>query len=50
MWSGAAEWVEFFGDTIPLEELAEASGTANYEILTSISARIPRRYISGDAS
>ena len=50
VWSGAAEWVEFFGDTITLEELAEASGTANYEILTSISARIPRRYISGDAS
>jgi len=35
---------EFFGDTISLEEAAEAGGTAAYEILTSILPRVPRRY------
>lgn len=38
--------VEFLGDTIALEQLAEAAGTVNYEILTSISPRVPRRYVS----
>ncbi len=36
--------VEFFGDTISLDDIAAAAGTAPYEILTSVSARIPRRY------
>ena len=35
---------EFFGDTISLEEAAEAGGTAAYEILTSIMPRVPRHY------
>jgi alanine racemase len=35
---------EFFGDTISLEEVAEAGGTAAYEILTSITPRVPRHY------
>lgn len=38
--------MEFLGDTIPLEELATAAGTASYEILTSLGARVPRRYLS----
>jgi alanine racemase len=38
--------VEFVGDTISLEEAAEAAGTANYEILTSLGTRFPRRYVS----
>jgi alanine racemase len=37
--------VEFVGDAITLEELAETSGTANYEILTSLSHRAKRVYI-----
>ncbi|HEY3777730.1 MAG TPA: alanine racemase [Rhizomicrobium sp.] len=37
--------VEFLGDTISLEELAEAAGTANYEILTGLGGRFPRIYI-----
>lgn len=41
--------VEFFGDTIGLDELAEAAGTASYEILTSVSPRVPRHYI-GEAA
>ncbi|MBS0273357.1 MAG: alanine racemase [Proteobacteria bacterium] len=37
--------VEFFGDTISLEETAAAANTANYELLTSLGPRIPRRYV-----
>jgi alanine racemase len=36
--------IEFLGDHIPLEEIAAASGTASYEILTSLSRRVPRHY------
>ncbi len=38
--------VEFVGDAISLEEAARAAGTANYEILTSLGTRFPRRYVS----
>jgi len=37
--------VEFFGDTISLEEAALSASTANYEILTSLGQRLPRRYV-----
>ncbi|MGQ0742143.1 MAG: alanine racemase [Alphaproteobacteria bacterium] len=37
--------VEFFGDTVTLEEAAEAAGTVNYETLTRVSARVPRAYV-----
>jgi alanine racemase len=36
--------VELFGDTVSLEEAAEAAGTANYEILTAVGPRVSRRY------
>lgn len=36
--------VEFFGDSVSLEDVAKAASTANYEILTSVSARVPRQY------
>jgi alanine racemase len=36
--------VEFFGDTILLEDMASAAQTASYEILASLGARIPRFY------
>lgn len=39
--------VEFFGDSVGLEQIATAAGTANYEILTSVSARVPRKYEGG---
>ena len=35
---------EFFGDTISLEEVARAADTAAYEILTSLTLRVPRHY------
>lgn len=40
----AGDEVEFIGDTIALEEIAAASGTASYEILTSLARRVPRHY------
>lgn len=39
--------VELVGDAITLEELASWSGTASYEILTSLSRRAPRHYVEG---
>jgi alanine racemase len=36
--------VEFFGDSISVEEVAAAAGTVNYEILTALRGRVPRRY------
>src|ERR1700761_5739810 len=39
--------VEFFGDTITLEEAASTANTASYEFLTSLGARIPRHYVDG---
>lgn len=36
--------VEFIGDSISLEEIAVASNTASYEILTSLARRVPRHY------
>lgn len=37
--------VELLGDVVRLEEVATAAGTAPYEILTALGARIPRRYV-----
>jgi len=37
--------VEFVGDGVTLEELAASSGTASYEILTSLSHRARRVYV-----
>ena len=36
--------VEIFGDTLPLQELADKLGTITYEILTSVSRRVQRVY------
>jgi alanine racemase len=36
--------VEFLGDTVLLDDVATAAGTASYEILTSLGARAARRY------
>jgi alanine racemase len=35
---------EFFGDTISLEEVARDADTAAYEIISSLTPRVPRRY------
>lgn len=44
---GVGAWIEFIGDTIALEEIAAASNTAAYEILTSLSRRVAHRYEAG---
>lgn len=36
--------VEIFGDTIPVDSLAETLGTIPYEVLTSVSPRVKRIY------
>lgn len=33
--------------SVPAEELAAAGGTINYEVVTGIRARVPRRYFRG---
>jgi alanine racemase len=38
---------ELIGPQIPLETVAEAADTVGYEILTQLSARLPRRYLGG---
>jgi alanine racemase len=35
------------GVRVPVEKLADASGTIGYEILTGVGARVPRRVASG---
>jgi alanine racemase len=40
---------EFVGDTISLEEAARAGNTASYEILASLTSRVPRHYVDSAA-
>jgi alanine racemase len=40
---------EFFGDTVSLEDVADAGGTVAYEILCAISQRVPRHYVDSAA-
>ncbi len=42
-------FAEFFGDTISLEDVARAADTAAYEILTSLTPRVPRHYEGASA-
>ena len=42
---GRGAEVEFMGDTVTLEEVAEAAGTITHEILTSIGPRVHRHYV-----
>lgn len=37
--------VEIFGKHIPVQELASATGTIAYEIMTGISQRVKRIYV-----
>jgi len=43
----AGDEVELFGPNIPVAEIAERSGTIAWEVLTRITARVPRLYLSG---
>ena len=39
------DWVEFFGPTVGVDEVAESSETIAYEVLTGIGRRVERRYL-----
>ena len=39
--------VELWGANLPVDEVARAAGTIGYELLTKVTARVPRRYLSG---
>ncbi|MBB2493705.1 alanine racemase [Aquipseudomonas ullengensis] len=41
---GAA--VELWGAYLPVDEVAQAAGTIGYELLTKVTARVPRRYLA----
>jgi alanine racemase len=41
------DWVELFGPSMPIAEIAEAAGTISYEFLTSLGSRYQRRYVGG---
>ena len=40
----AGDFIELFGRTMPIEEVARAGGTIDYELLTSLGRRYERRY------
>ncbi len=43
------DFIELFGPNMPVDEVAKATGTISYEILTSIGRRYERHYIHGEA-
>ena len=36
--------VELWGAQLPVDEVAQAAGTIGYELLSKVTARVPRRY------
>ena len=43
---GVGDWVEVFGGTVTLDEMAGAARTLSYEILTGLGSRLERSYIT----
>lgn len=41
----AGDYIELFGQNMPLDEVARAAGTIGYELLTGLGLRYERRYI-----
>lgn len=39
------EWIEMFGENVPIDDVARAAGTIGYELLTGLGARYARTYI-----
>ena len=37
--------VELWGANLPVDEVANACGTIGYELLSKVTARVPRRYV-----
>lgn len=44
----AGDYIELFGQNMPLDEVARAAGTIGYELLTGLGLRYERRYIDPD--
>jgi alanine racemase len=42
------DWVELFGPSLPIDDVARAADTIGYELLTQLSHRAERRYINGN--
>ena len=42
----AGDWIELFGPTIPVDDVARAAGTIGYELLTGLGNRYSREYLS----
>ncbi len=40
------DWIELFGKTIPVDDVARASGTIGYELLTGLGSRYARHYVN----
>jgi alanine racemase len=43
------DWVECFGGTISVDEVAELAGTIAYEILTGVGSRVERHYLTAES-
>lgn len=43
-----AEWIELFGENLALDDVARATGTIGYELLTGLGPRYSRSYISSE--
>ena len=43
----AGDWLELFGKTIPVDDVARAAGTIGYELLTGLGNRYSRKYVGG---
>ena len=39
------DWIELFGNNIPIDDVARAAGTIGYELLTGLGGRYSRTYI-----
>lgn len=42
---GPGDRAQLFGPDLPVDEAAAAAGTVAYEMLTAVTARVPRRYL-----
>lgn len=44
----SGDYIELFGNNVPLDDVARAGGTIGYELLTGLGLRYERRYIVDD--
>ena len=44
----AGDYVELFGPSMPLDDVARAAGTIGYEMLTGLGLRYERMYLESD--